>query len=171
MVYGKKQLILTFVCAALAGSGLHFLYSLAPNPVTAVFSPVNESLWEHLKIFYWPYLAAIFLLCRGRPTGSRPWLLTLCGMCGFMLLLGYWYHILLGGTSLVFDIGLFILLMGLGFLIPSWFSGPFRSWKWEIPLIAIAALGGMLVLFTFFPPQGMLFTDLSGANTWYLPNC
>ena len=36
----------------LAGSALHFLYDLWPNPLTAVFAPVNESVWEHLKLLY-----------------------------------------------------------------------------------------------------------------------
>ncbi len=39
----------------LAGSALHFLYDLWPNPLTAVFAPVNESVWEHLKLLYWPF--------------------------------------------------------------------------------------------------------------------
>ena len=58
MVYEKKQLLLAFVLAVLAGAGLHFVYGLCPNGVTALFSPVNESIWEHTKILFWPYLAA-----------------------------------------------------------------------------------------------------------------
>ena len=54
MVYEKKQLLLAFVLAVLAGAGLHFVYGLCPNGVTALFSPVNESIWEHTKILFWP---------------------------------------------------------------------------------------------------------------------
>ena len=50
MVYEKKQLFLGFVLAVLAGAGLHFVYGLSPNGVTALFSPVNESIREHTKI-------------------------------------------------------------------------------------------------------------------------
>ena len=39
-----------------AGTGLHFLYTWMPNPVTAVFSSVNESTWEHLKLLFFPML-------------------------------------------------------------------------------------------------------------------
>lgn len=39
------------------GSGLHFTYKLSgENPVVAVFSAVNESVWEHLKLGFWPAL-------------------------------------------------------------------------------------------------------------------
>ena len=76
MVYKKKQLLLAFVLAVLAGAGLHFVYGPCPQGVTALFSPVNESIWEHVKILFWPYLAAAVWLTWGRPTALRPWLLT-----------------------------------------------------------------------------------------------
>ena len=30
----------------------HFIYDLIPNFVTAIFFPVNESIWEHMKIIF-----------------------------------------------------------------------------------------------------------------------
>lgn len=30
----------------------HFLYTLFPNPIFAIFFPVNESIWEHMKMLY-----------------------------------------------------------------------------------------------------------------------
>ena len=30
----------------------HFVYDLIPNFVTAIFFPVNESIWEHMKIIF-----------------------------------------------------------------------------------------------------------------------
>ena len=73
MIYPKRQLILTFAAVVLAGCALHFLYGWQPNAATALFSPVNESLWEHVKLVFWPYLGAAFLLNRGRPGGIRRW--------------------------------------------------------------------------------------------------
>ena len=31
---------------------LHFLYDLFPNFLTSIISPVNESIWEHMKILF-----------------------------------------------------------------------------------------------------------------------
>lgn len=42
MIYEKKQLIPVFCLTLLAGMGLHALYRLWPNAVTALFSPVRE---------------------------------------------------------------------------------------------------------------------------------
>ena len=99
MVYGKKQIGLAFLLTALAGCLLHGLYALWPNAFTALVSPIWESLWEHLKILVWPYLAAALVLTWNRPTGIRPWLLSLLLMCAGMLGAGYLYHIVLGGAS------------------------------------------------------------------------
>lgn len=32
----------------------HFLYEFIPNNFTAIFFPVNESIWEHMKLLYTP---------------------------------------------------------------------------------------------------------------------
>lgn len=31
---------------------LHFIYNFFPNFITSIFSPVNESIWEHMKILF-----------------------------------------------------------------------------------------------------------------------
>lgn len=40
--------ILTFLLCFLT----HFLYDLLPNPVFSILFPVNESIWEHMKMIY-----------------------------------------------------------------------------------------------------------------------
>ncbi len=30
----------------------HFLYTWFPNPIFSIFFPVNESIWEHMKMLY-----------------------------------------------------------------------------------------------------------------------
>lgn len=46
-----------FVFIMLAGSAFHFIYELSSfNSVAALFGSVNESAWEHLKLFFWPGL-------------------------------------------------------------------------------------------------------------------
>ena len=52
----KKRFWLAFGIAVLAGTGLHFLYDVCPVPLVGLFAPVNESVWEHLKLFFWPCL-------------------------------------------------------------------------------------------------------------------
>lgn len=164
--YGKRQLILTWIAAVLAGTALHFLYSWQPNAVTALFSPICESLWEHSKIVFWPYLLAALWLNWERPGGIRPWLLALPLMVAGMLVLGFGYHVLAGGGALWVDIVLYLAVMAFGFWLPGRFSGPFNGVRWAIPVALTVLLGLLLGLFTLWPPEHVLFADLSVAGAW-----
>lgn len=166
MFYPKRQLILTWLAAVLAGCILHFLYQWLPNVLTSLFSPVNESLWEHVKLIFWPYLCAALILNRGRPGGPRPWLLTLPLLCLLMLVLGWVYHITLGGEAMWVDIALYAAVMLLGFWLPTRFSGPFQGVKWTLPILAAAVLAILIGWFTLYPPEGLLFRDLAAAGSW-----
>ncbi|MEG2322361.1 MAG: DUF6512 family protein, partial [Bacilli bacterium] len=35
---------------------LHFLYDLLPNCFISIFAPVNESIWEHMKLISTSYI-------------------------------------------------------------------------------------------------------------------
>lgn len=54
----KRNLYLAFIplSGILLASAWHFLYDLAPCPFVGSFAPVNESVWEHLKIVFYPFL-------------------------------------------------------------------------------------------------------------------
>lgn len=34
----------------------HYLYEWLPNPVFSIFFPVNESIWEHMKLLFTPII-------------------------------------------------------------------------------------------------------------------
>lgn len=46
----KKLKIIGVVSAFLLAFPIHFLYKWLPNPIFAIFFPVNESIWEHMKM-------------------------------------------------------------------------------------------------------------------------
>ena len=42
---------------SILGGLLHFTFELSGfNPIVGTFSAVNESVWEHLKLGFWPIL-------------------------------------------------------------------------------------------------------------------
>lgn len=51
----KLKIIDTFIIFALTFL-FHFLYEIIPNNFTAIFFPVNESIWEHMKLLYTPII-------------------------------------------------------------------------------------------------------------------
>ena len=163
-----RRILTAFLLSLLAGVLLHFAYDFFPNLFTAVLSPVRESLWEHVKLIYWPYLAAMLILTRGGEKGSRaPWLMSLLVVCVTMLAVSYCYHFFFGGESVAFDIGLYAVMMGAGFLLPRLFAGlAGKGWWSEGLWVMVALFGGTILLFSFLPPEIPLFTDLSAKRTW-----
>lgn len=170
MEKSTKKMILNYLIAAAAGVLLHFLYQWLPNPALALISPVRESVWEHVKLLYFPLLGAALLMGRGgKGTGRTPWLLSAVFVCAALVGTGYLYHILLRGESLYVDLALYFVLMAVGFLLPRvlW---PLCEWPGTDKAAAVLAalLGALIVWFTFFPPDTALFADLSGAVRTFL---
>ena len=60
-----KTLLIAYAAAAAAGVLLHFLYQWFPNPVLALISPARESVWEHVKLLYFPLLCVSLVMGRG----------------------------------------------------------------------------------------------------------
>lgn len=56
MIILKKFLfVFDFLFTSAVGTLLHFLFELSgQNSIAAVFGAVNESVWEHLKLLFWP---------------------------------------------------------------------------------------------------------------------
>lgn len=141
---------------------LHFLYDWFPNPVTALISPVKESLWEHLKILYIPLLLSAFILGRGASALRTARLLAIPPVCVLMLGLAWLYHVAFRGEGMAFDLILYAVLMILGFLLPRWLW-PLGDWPGvtRVATGLVILLGVLIVWFTFSPPDNVLFADLS----------
>ena len=157
----RRKWGLVFTLAVLGGAALHFLYDVWPNPLTAVLAPVNESVWEHLKLLYWPFLAAAFVLARGADDARGRWCGLLVGLLAApLLLLGAYYPLRygFGVHGLWLDLLLYVLAMGAGFLLayrlqrralPAGLCGPL--------VIAAGIYGAALALFSFAPPDLPIF--------------
>jgi len=53
----KSYIILGIVFVSVLGTFLHFAYNLSGNNhFVGFFTPVNESIWEHTKLIYFPML-------------------------------------------------------------------------------------------------------------------
>lgn len=162
-----KKERLVFAAALAAGVLLHFLYDWLPGRGTAVFAPVNESLWEHVKIVFWPLSAAAVCLA-GRDGARRA-----AGLMSAVLVslamgaAAYVYHILLGGSALAADLALYAAAMLAGFLLRRPLRRLGQRGGGRIAAWALAAgLAAALAWWSFFPPDGVLFQDLSAAGAF-----
>ena len=150
----------------LIGSSLHFVFEWTDRflPV-APFAPVNESVWEHLKMAFWP--ALIWTLIERAPLRGRVNNLMLATSAGILLMpvviaaFFYTYTAILGYHLLALDAASFVLAIVLGqYVSYRLFTGDERSpaaGRLFVLLVIVAAL--MFVTFTFAPPHVGLFMD------------
>ena len=71
----RRWEIVGFIATGLFGTLLHFVYEWSGgNRVIAVFSAVNESTWEHMKLLFIPFLVFTvveFIVFSGTSSPSR----------------------------------------------------------------------------------------------------
>ena len=114
----KWKCVIVFVATLAVGSLLHNTYEWFPNGFTALIAPVNESLWEHTKIIFYPLLLAGFLCNKERnPVVGAAWGLAAVGASMFMLGSAYVYHRVFEQDNFVFDLILYGITIVLGFLL------------------------------------------------------
>ncbi len=159
-----------FIIFALAALW-HFVYAWIPSGVTAVIFPVNESIWEHAKLFFFP--ALIFFIIEYIAVGKKfrnyifAQSLSIFFMTGITFGLFYLYRDGFGiAESLLIDIILTFVGICLGLLI----GYKMTVSKKKIGNSAIGILLAILLcaaygVLTFFTPKQPIFMD--GASQKY----
>jgi hypothetical protein len=166
----KKWHVLGILFVFFLGSLLHFVYDWSgQNTIVGLFSPVNESTWEHLKLLFFPFLLITMTeyFIYGRDTSNFLLIRALSSIIGMatIVMLFYTYVGIIGQHYLVIDIAIFLL----GIIVAFWFS--YRSlnsntFKWSnlIGLMLFIILTLCFIVFTFRPPHVQLFVDPITGN-------
>ncbi|WP_432664454.1 DUF6512 family protein [Wukongibacter baidiensis] len=163
----KKWYIVGSVFIILLGTLLHFTYECSGNnTLVGIFSAVNESTWEHLKLLFWP--AFIFSIIEyifiGKDYNNYITAKAISFYVGIFLIISlfYTYTGVLGDNCLVMDVSIFIISViisqYIGYKITTANSDVSRGVN-TISFIAIVLLVLSFVIFTFSPPRIPLFKD------------
>ncbi len=159
----RRRYWLAALAASIAGSALHFLYVVLPNPLTAFISPINESVWEHLKLLYAPFLVCGFVLNRKAADTQAAWSGTLAALLAMPAFLLGVYYTLESGFSFTagwLNITLYVLTLALGFRLSAKLCRTGQlSWLCGVLVIAAGLYGAALILFTMAPPALPIFLD------------
>jgi hypothetical protein len=170
MKRNKKVLISTiiaFVVATAFGVFLHFTFELSgKNYFVALFSPVNESIWEHLKLLFFPFLftAAVEYFIYGIRTHNF-FSAKLVGIVSALFYVVSMYYTVVGafGTNSQFmNISIFVIGTAIAYLIPyrllhkNGFGGGFYE---TLAVICFAAITLAFFVFTFKVPMLPIFRD------------
>ncbi len=156
----------------LVGTMLHFLYDITGGSVlTAWISGVNESTFEHLKLFYWAVVmltAAEYFATRknGKSTGYGFFTLRLVGMLLGMAFITVFFYTYQGITGRNYDVVNIIDFVFGAVVFSLWVNCKKISRQaFEGASVAtFAALGVLFVVFTFAPPHIGLFRDPVGGG-------
>jgi hypothetical protein len=157
----KHVLIIGILFVWIIGTLFHFVYEWSgENLIVGLISPVNESVWEHMKLIFFPML--IFgLLTKSKDTDSCQTSAYFAGMLiGTFLIpaVFYLYTSILGTSSLLLDILLFYLSVLVAFLSSYYLSKNCLLRKYNgLLFFLIALLTLLFFLFTFVPPSLPIF--------------
>lgn len=166
----RKSVLFYELCGAafiiVFGSILHFAFEWSGSqPIVGMFSAVNESVWEHLKLGFWPAIA--FALIESRYLKKITSNFVFAKTVGIYVLpltivvIFYSYTSILGESVLAIDILSFIIAVVIGQIVSyrllSSRKIPYDLEK--VSLIALIVLGVAFVVFTFFPPQLAILQD------------
>ncbi len=148
------------------GSLLHFTFELSGyNPVVGVFSAVNESIWEHLKLAFWPTLLFALIEYSLIVDDANNFVLAktvgVYAMVAVIPAIVYGYTALAGESILAVDIASFVTAVVIGQLA-SYKLLKCRDFAGRATWVALAFLVALLIVFivfTFYPPHYPIFQD------------
>ena len=154
-----------FALSTLGGTLLHFLYEWTnENVLTAPFSGVNESTWEHMKLLYFPLLIFALVQSRYFKEYENYWCIKLVGIVtGLALIpvLFYTYNGAFGKSPDWLNITFFFISAAVSFTIETrlFYKNNLRCKRPRLAFLLICLIGMFFVVFTFAPPQIPLFKD------------
>ena len=156
---------LGFVLTGIVGTLLHFLYDWTGSDFVALFSAVNESIWEHMKILFFPMF--IFAIIESRYFAkdyNNFWCAKLIGILVGLTVIPTMYYTYTGALGISadwFNIVIFFIAASVAFIIETRLmkgdKGFCMSQMAAIVILCIIAV--LFMIFTFAPPKIPLFQD------------
>ena len=164
----KTNLAAGILFTLAAGVLLHFCYEWSgENPFVALFAPVDESVWEHLKLLFFPvFVYTLFEIIVLFKVSGRFLTARIAAVCIGMFFIAasfFTYTGITGRDFLPVDILIFIFSVLITFCSSRYFE--VRCPSLHLPLLANYALLLLIIIcffsFTFSPPGLPLFQSPS----------
>ena len=165
MKHLKRYTIIGIFFVLIIGTLAHFLYDLTGNNyIVGLFTPINESIWEHMKLLFFPMLtySLIMILKFHRKYSCITSALSFGILAGALLipLFYYAYTYILGKNAFIMDIGIFILSIAIAFWLSYKLTLSCRLESFTSLLcILMCILFVCFLVFTYHPPNTTIFQD------------
>ena len=163
----KAQIIVIFFSLIL-GTLLHFTYEWSGrNLFVASFSAVNESVWEHLKLAFFPMIIAAiieyFFVKDEVNNYIEAKTIGIFTAISFIVVLFFTYSGIIGTSIIVIDILIFIASIILGEYVAYKLMKREDESTYITEILSIIILVFLLIcfiVFTYLPPEVNLFRDV-----------
>ena len=163
----KAQIIVIFLSLIL-GTLLHFTYEWSGrNLFVASFSAVNESVWEHLKLAFFPMIIAAiieyFFVKDEVNNYVEAKTIGIFTAISFIVVLFFTYSGIIGTSIIVIDILIFIASIILGEYVAYKLMKREDESTYITEILSIIILVFLLIcfiVFTYLPPEVNLFRDV-----------
>lgn len=161
----KSYTIFGIIFVIISGSLFHFLYQWSNNNfIVGLFTPVNESIWEHMKLLFFPMLL-YFLIAAPKLKDSYPCITSAIAsglLIGTLLIpvIFYTYTGILGYSLFILDILAFVLSVMAAFYFVYSLASTCRMQNHAYLLyLAVYLLAIAFLVFTYCPLNLRLFAD------------
>ena len=160
----RNYQIASAIFACIAGTLLHFTYKFfGENNFVALFSAVNESVWEHLKLLFFPMLLTTiigyFYIGKNVPNFLCSKLIGIIISMLFIIIFFYTYTGIIGKSIVFIDIASFFVAVILGeYLSYKLMINNFECNNILATIILSVILIGFII-FTYFTPKIEIFRD------------
>jgi len=164
----KKVLILEIIGTLFiifVGTTLHFTFAASGNnPIVGSVSAVNESVWEHLKLPFWPsILWLLAIMYPLRKTVNNFFTAKAIGIILTLTIIPVVFYSYTAFTKeiLAVDIATFMIAVIIGQIvsIKLYKQGNKSKLTEAVAMAAIAMLVIIFITFTFYPPRLPIFMD------------
>ena len=170
----KRFVIVNAILTFLVGFLVHYLYQWLPNVITTIF-PVNESLFEHMKLIYYsPIISSIILYFwfKRKNYIINNYLFGLIVSTIFNIIIFYLVYLPLYyeiGQSMLMTLSIYFITICLSNYLYYLIIEINNSKRLNrISLVMILVIGGILTYFTYHPIMIDFFRDPEN-NTYGIP--
>lgn len=174
MKHLEKYIIAGIPIVLITGALAHFLYDWTGNNyIVGLFTPINESIWEHMKLLFFPMLIYSIImnfkfkdnypcitsaLCFGILTGTL-----------MIPIFYYAYTSVLGKDVFILDIGIFVLSVIIAFWLCYRLTLSCRLAPYTLLLCCLVGiLFVCFVVFTYHAPNFIIFKEPAKLLTSFL---
>lgn len=169
----KKFEIISAIVVILLGTLLHFTFNWSNNnSIVALFSSVNESVWEHLKILFFPMILTTvigYFYYHNIPNYICNKLKGIILAMSIIIIFYYTYSGILGTHFPIIDISLYIIAVIIGEIYSYKLIIKNKECNNLVAFIFIIILTCCFFIFTFNAPHIGIFKDPS-TNLYGLTN-